>query len=659
MNKIKLKDANFDKKLLFWGAYITCIICALYPFFQIGFTTADDLEYYMCALSGDYAVEFQRYARNTGRFYFLITKIFYHFPYIVDNLYFTKIIQYSTLSLAFVLFAMIIKKIFHSKELSLFVLLLLFAFLPITQNLHIAIIAYPFYFAFSYSLFLGAILLFLVYTERQKMLYLVISVLLMAISLLFYENYLLYLFFFGIFIFIRNWKIYGKTLFLKSTFYKEIVPFVAIGVLFCMVYFGYRMYVSTERGFYSGVTLAQDFNWKNFFSIIWGYNKTAFPTFIFFDKPNYLQIYSLLPAGHISNFWYVLVNASIAVKMGAILLTTLLFVLLKNLQLNFKWSKICIVFLLFMFFMFSVHLIIATTEKYNSNDWWANCAGYATTFYSYGFVIGIIALTFIALLKAFSKKKWLKNIAICIVLAINFCWFIIMGYTNEHLSRIWQHEQRNITMMDKLQSANILDTLPQDAAIYLGKIRYTNPMQLDFCNIFGQNSSSCSDYFSLKYHKKYNIFEKSAIFKEYFEQNTQKPVYYLEKIDISKSLDVLMAFSKINANSISIDNTENSDSADSTFLAATTNESVICFYSPVKVFSILFSLSDSLTTAGYFYINNMAFPLQNGINAITISNKNIRKEMTTFTLKSDIPFYATQFSVSTIGKLDIPIYEIE
>ena len=58
---------------------------SLIPFFSVGFTTADDLEYYLTMLRGDLFEDAQSYAQNTGRFYFLITKPIYSLVYWLDN----------------------------------------------------------------------------------------------------------------------------------------------------------------------------------------------------------------------------------------------------------------------------------------------------------------------------------------------------------------------------------------------------------------------------------------------------------------------------------------------------------------------------------------------------------------------------------------------
>ena len=102
------------KTLIFIFLGLTVVI-TLIPFFRVGFTTGDELEYYLTWLIGDLSANANIYAHGAGRFYFLITKPMYSLAYIGDNFCLTKVLQYTSLLLSFILFAVIIGKIFKSK----------------------------------------------------------------------------------------------------------------------------------------------------------------------------------------------------------------------------------------------------------------------------------------------------------------------------------------------------------------------------------------------------------------------------------------------------------------------------------------------------------------------------------------------------------------
>ena len=88
--KSTLYDYNLQPFL--WFLFFLTIFLTLIPFFKIGLTNCDDLEYYLDA----FVKNSKRvgYAQHAGRFYFLITKPLYHVAYFIDNFYLTKVIQY-------------------------------------------------------------------------------------------------------------------------------------------------------------------------------------------------------------------------------------------------------------------------------------------------------------------------------------------------------------------------------------------------------------------------------------------------------------------------------------------------------------------------------------------------------------------------------------
>ncbi len=153
-NKLQ-KQYAVEPQSFLWFLFFLIIMLTLWPFFKVGFTMADDLEYYITTRGGDLFTDAYWYAKDAGRFYFLITKTLYSVPYLIDNFYFTKIVQYVFLLLSIVLFAVVVKKVFRLKEFALLVFLLIFAFLPVTRGYHfMPIISYPFFFTFSFSIFL-------------------------------------------------------------------------------------------------------------------------------------------------------------------------------------------------------------------------------------------------------------------------------------------------------------------------------------------------------------------------------------------------------------------------------------------------------------------------------------------------------------------------
>ena len=141
-------------------------LAAFSPFFNIGFTTHDDLEYYITSQKSLswWLYDAQCYAENQGRFYFLITKYFYYVPYLFDSFWMAKVIQIGTLLMSYLLFAYLLFRIFKSKEISALAFVFLTVFTAVTENNHIPFMAYPFFFSFSFMILICAVLLFVKYT---------------------------------------------------------------------------------------------------------------------------------------------------------------------------------------------------------------------------------------------------------------------------------------------------------------------------------------------------------------------------------------------------------------------------------------------------------------------------------------------------------------
>ncbi|MFY9591614.1 MAG: hypothetical protein WAP54_06490, partial [Bacteroidales bacterium] len=278
---LKNKNSQFNKFI--WFLFVITIVITLAPFFKVGITSADDLGNYQSYLSNSVFLNSWIFAKEFGRFYCIITMPIHSLSYVGDNFIITKIIQHLSLLFSYSMVAVLIKKNFNSREIALLFFLVLLMATPISANYHIPFIAYPFYFTFSFALLISAVLLFIKYTETNKYKFLIFSAIIFFISLLFYETYLLFLLFFCIWLFVRNIKLSGgfKNFFKSKTTYKEIVPFASAGLLYVILYFGFRMLLKNEGEIYSGSSFAQNFSWKNFLTVLYELTQTVFPLHIF------------------------------------------------------------------------------------------------------------------------------------------------------------------------------------------------------------------------------------------------------------------------------------------------------------------------------------------------------------------------------------------
>lgn len=623
----------------FWFLFLLVIILTLTPFFRIGFTTADDLEYYMSSRQGHVFMDAFAYAKATGRFYFLFMKPLYHIPYLVDNFYFTKIIQYGFLLLSFVLFAFFIWKIFKKKEFALLIFLLLFSFLSVTPNYHIPIIAYPFYFTASFSIFLGALLFLIKYFETSKNKYLTLSVVLSAIALLFYENYLIFLLFIVAFLFFRNLLIAGKQVFKKRSFYKELLPFCLVGIVYVIIYALYRESVQTEKGLYDGAVFAKNFSFPNFFDILWNYNRSAIPINPYQASLRAIGETIPLVGGHRNNFFYILANAPISVFANTLIQCFLFIFLLRRIKSGIPWKTIRIAALIALLLTFSVHILIAVSEKYNTTDW-HRARGYVTTFYSYFCMTLLLSIFIYSCFKAGYRIKWLRYTIVGIFTLALFYVAIVTGYSNEYLSRNWDRSQNRFTVMDCVLEKGIFDNVADDAIIYSGDM-------LETTSHFGKGvckqGFTWKRYVAVKIGRELNMFDNLEAFTKAAQGGSGKDIYILNKWETPKSNDMLLVLTKINPASI------NAETGKELFLTATSNEASVYYYSPNDTFRFEFLISDSSAHQEVFVNGEPVNYSIQGINVLDIDNRKKKEPLTSFLLQSEAPFHARSFMVSNIG----------
>lgn len=586
------------KTLLFILFGVTVVI-TLIPFFRVGFTTGDDLEYYLTWLIGDLFTNANIYAHGAGRFYFLITKPIYSLPYIGDNFFLTKVIQYASLLLSFVLFALLVSKIFKSNKLGLLSFLILIIPLSVTPDYYIPIISYPLFFTFSFSLALLSLLFLLRYFETEKNKFLISSALLFAVTVLFYETYLLFLLFTGIFIFVRSCQQRGTLNTFKSKlFYKEIMPFVAIGIIYLIVYFSFRACIRTPDGFYNGSSFANDFNWSNFYKILLKYNNAALPTKVFNLNQDIISANSLLVEGHKNNFWYILTHSSLLWIINAIIQSILFFFILIKNKTAITWKKIGFGILFsFLFAIFS-HFLVAIADKYNSEYSYLN--GYVTTFYSYFGITLSFTLALFGLYKIASKKRWLQYPILAIMISLVFYISIMTSYSNDHLSRDWQHSQNRFNLINEMSQEKVFDRIPEHSLIY-------SPDLYETCSFSGRNicyqNLKWEVYIELKSGRKYTVCRNPEEMQKKIIENPQAAIYRFIKRENIKNNDLLAVIANVEKNSLNMQDPQNM------FSRSICNEAAIYIYSKKNQFTINYNIigSDTLLPKLYScstYLNN-------------------------------------------------------
>lgn len=572
------------RERIFWIlAYTATAILTLLPFFHVGFTTADDFQYYNTAQTNwnHWMMDAEIYAHGAGRFYFLITKVFYYIPYLIDSFGWTKFVQYFTLNISYLVFAYLVYRLFKSYRLAALSLLLLIFNTSIGYGWHNPPAAYPFYFPFCLIIFLCGILVFINYTEKKGYWRVIVSAALLFISYLFYENFLVFTLLFCCFIFFRNWQSSGfKNLWRSTDFYKEIIPYGIAIILYMICYVGYRYYLVHSLGIttlYDGAIVTSHFNLANFFKVL---NKLTFYNlpgriYLFGETKSLIVENSRLIAGHHNELWYVLTHAPAVAYVNALIQCGILWFLLNKADLSrISWKAILIGSISALVFAFSSHLLIAITEKYNSD--WANWMQvYVTSFFAYFGVMLTIAFLIIASLKLFSAPVMHKILAAlwCIWL---FCISIVNYYTNDHLGREWEKSQNRITMLQLIAENNFFGHIPENTLFYYEQLQHTSDHSFSICI---QTNDFENLIMRLADNNKFHFSQTLDNLQQKIQELPDVPVYFIQATESKKYGELMMVFSHINKLDTSNLTKSVADKAD------------IFYYSPTKDYVLLYELN--------------------------------------------------------------------
>lgn len=577
-----------QEKVFWFLAYAATAVLTLLPFFHVGFTTSDDFQYFNTAQQNwDYwMMDAEAYAHGAGRFYFLITKIFYYVPYLFDSFVWAKIVQYSSLLACYLLFTYLVIRIFKSQRLGALTLLLLIFNTAIDSGRFCPPTAFNFYFHFSFLLFMLGVLLFLNYTERKGYWRVIISAILFLCAYLFYETYLIFALLFCAYILIRNWKQFGFVNMLKNKqLYQELIPYFIVSVAYVGCYVGYRQYlVRTIPDFhlYEGAALSANFSLSHFFRIIYQCTIYTLPGRIYSLDTAMVAENSLFIAGHYDNLFFILTHASAVAYINALIQCGILwFLTYKTDFQKLSWKKILIGILVALVFAFSAHTLIAIADKYNA-DWYRSMKAYVTTFYSYFGMMLAIALVVGASLKAVSSATVKKIIVLgwCVLL---FGFSIVNTYSNEHLSRAWERSQNRMTVIQLMAQDGFFEKIPEGALIYTEALHHTSDLGFSICD----NTYDFEKNINWRANKDYQFAQNYQGLFDKMADYPDAPMYFIQAVESQKNNELLLVFSHI----YQIDSTN--------ILKSLADDADIFYYSPTKNYTLFYTLgfqTDSVRT---------------------------------------------------------------
>ena len=617
------------EKLFFVLAYTAAIILTLLPFFGVGIANEDDLQFFITAHKGlDYwKFDASVYAQGQGRFYYMITKYFYYIPYLFDSFAWTKFLQYSSLCICYLLFAYLVSRIFKSRKLGALSLLLLVFNTRIGAYSGYSIpIGYPFYFTFSLIVFLGGVLLFINFTEKGKLWRVLLSAGLFFAAFLFYEDYLVFALLFIGFVFVWNWQRLGfSNMWKTKSFYAEVVPYVCAFTLYLVCYFGYRYYLVHTLGLnlqYSGARVAGNLDTGTFFKLLGSLTFYNLPGWIYsLEKTKSIVAEnSLLFGGHSDSVWFMLTHAPVVAYVNALIQCGILWFLVR--RHNFgkvSWKAVILGILVALVFAISANVLIAMTEKYNS-EWGAmSLEAYVTSFFSYFGVMLAIALLVVATLKLSQSDVVHKVVCVgwCVAL---FCFSVVNYYVNDNLGRAWMKSENRITMLRQINDEGFFNSLPDNALIYSEPLHCTS----EHAWLVSKQHSDTETFIAMLAgeSKAFHFANTRDDLQELVAEFPNAPVYLMQATESKKFCELMMCFSHIS-------HLDTNDLA-----LSTADRSDVFYYSPTKEFVLFYGVDAHTDSAE--------------VKSTSVISGDKRQKVVHATLKKDgmDPF---GFSISNIG----------
>ncbi|MCR4658926.1 MAG: hypothetical protein K5650_01375 [Bacteroidales bacterium] len=577
------QNIALSTKLTVGVALVATTLLALLPFFKIGFCNIDDLEYFITAQStwNDWQADHLRYARYSGRFYFLITKYFYYIPYLIDSFAYTKTVQYITLLACYALFAYLVGRGLQSQPAAVLTLLMLVAYTTITPDFYfMPTTNYPFYFTFSLILFMYGILLYFNYQRSGGRWRLWLMGAALFASCLFYEVYVLLTGLFAVAIALQHWRTKGLTDALRSrNMWQELAPTVGSVLLYCGCYFGYRAWLAAavpNSAVYTGTLFASSFSGSNFVKVLMDLTRVNLPGQVYAYNTDLVAANSQLIAGHRNGLLPILTHASSSVRIGALLQCALLWWLGGRTSLrNISWRRLGVAATVAVVLAFAVHIPLAISEKYNS-EWFGAVRCYVTSFFSYfGVMLGIV-IAFTATIKAVGLTKWqcpLRAAWCAALLATS----VVTSYSNEHIGREWVKSQNRFTAIDLMAREGYFDTLPDNAILYLHEFNTTSPTAYSLTS--DTVRKLLERYINFRAKREISSTVDSQRLAEMISTNPDAPVYYLHAVESHSNCELLMAIAKLDSMPANTDS------------ALSTSHADVFYLSPNKEFVVIYTVS--------------------------------------------------------------------
>jgi|GEM_PF-1157159 len=589
MNKFKRWDkTTFIQNLLLFLIYII----ALYPLTKVGFAAEDDIDLYCNCFTGRWA---NLSDVSQGRFYLTFMRYIFAVPYLFESKLWLDFCRITPIAISFLLFVLLVKRVFHSEAISLFCAVFIACFLQIMGS-HSITTAYPFYFTTGFVLLLFSLHLFLFYYEKEKKKkYLFFSCSVMFLCSLFYESFVMY---YVIFAAIAAWKNNLCILRTKENLtktLKDLVPFIVGACIYVIAYLVFRHF---HTPIYNGLLFPKKFTLLGWFKSATNMTLGAFPLQTYLQNHHLLNVESLANDGTFSLF-----HTDLVFYIEALMAVFLLCFASRKYQNKIQYSWLIAMFVCGILFVYLPVIPVSIGEKYYTMQIY----NYVPTFFSFfGFVLMFCAVYF-SFVNLLGFNKWILNIFNTLFFSLFFISAICVQMINKASTNDLRLSQIRIDIASDLLKYKIIPNFDTTTAVCLEQIHHTSSIQ-------GENMTWQAtfwwQFFQKKTGKHYNLFDKYSDF-------------YLANKDNNNNNTVWTAFFK--------QSTKNEDAL--LYLAPKTGsllpqkqEDMICdtliglYHSPYKTFNVTIitqSVQDSvfingmlMQSVGNWHNLDISFPAQ-------------------------------------------------
>ena len=578
---------QFNSDIFYYFSLLVVAIITFYPLFGTGIASADDMGNYTNTRFGK-EFEITKYvAQMSGRFYYFIFGLFHNLPYEIDNMFVTKLFHILPIFLCLFLFYKVVRIITKSKEISSLMVLLFFVIAQFSHHTSL-FLTYPFYFTFSFSIILTSYLLLHHFQVTKKTRYLILSVILFCIGLMFYEVFILFICFAGLSIIYVNFQEGKKGWQFIKPVLLQLLPYVAVVLAYGI---SYIVYSRLHPSIYAGTTMTGNtVTISSFFQVLWNLSYTAFPLTEYDSDfmQDFFRSKSELLEGYRNVVPYLFYYANIAWIVKSILVFILGYFLLIRIP-NVSYKILLIGFLLSVMFTFFPHIPLALTQKYTFYVTTQNMLGYVTTYFSLFGVVLFLSVLFAFLLNFTNSRTPLRHgLALVFSTGLVLCAFLT-DFSNYYVTRDVHQANVRMRTVDEMMKSDAFKAIPQYSNVYAGELwNNTNYMA---GGLTGQG-----------FQWTYYILCKSGITqfmaqdeKEFLKtiKKETKPAYTVFYRQASKSDNALLVMAQLDP-----------PGANDTVISHVSNKVLVVYYSNYKYFSVSFKrLGDSLAQKANIKIN--------------------------------------------------------